>query len=342
MFTTIDKNLLIAALESALLYAQNSAGVTTLEDLTAQIAELRTAFSADPDTVTDDMLEAMIATLQALEIPDPAQLARLLTASNVTNTSTYLAVCSWATLLNKPATFPPSDHQHTWSQVTFKPATFPPATHTHTDLIVDWDSLQEKPATFPADPHAHDYASITSKPLMFPPTAHEHDYSSLLNKPATFPPDAHDHPSPSAIASPFQFGDLIFRRGEIEGVLDYSMDGGQSWDWRFPPVQHMHADYGDIDYPVRDEIMKEVTARQKAGNIYLIPSSLVSVYASYQHFTAVCNGSTILRATPAGDLLVSGGCQFGNGDGSTTVNLPDMTALAPAGFAYVMFIGSCW
>lgn len=320
MFTTIDKNLLIAALESAIYHACVNANVMSLHAIETGVSALRQRFDANPDDVLDAEIYTMLDTIGRAAIPSISHLSSI---ENVSNIAYRVVSFLWENIVDKPDTYPPSEH-----------------THAALETVADWSDITNKPATFPADPHAHDYASITSKPLMFPPTAHEHDYSSLLNKPATFPPDAHDHPSPSAIASPFQFGDLIFRRGEIEGVLDYSMDGGQSWDWRFPPVQHMHADYGDIDYPVRDEIMKEVTARQKAGNIYLIPSSLVSVYASYQHFTAVCNGSTILRATPAGDLLVSGGCQFGNGDGSTTVNLPDMTALAPAGFAYVMFIGS--
>ena len=320
MFTTIDKNLLIAALESAIYHACVNANVMSLHAIETGVSALRQRFDANPDDVLDAEIYTMLDTIGRAAIPSISHLSSI---ENVSNIAYRVVSFLWENIVDKPDTYPPSEH-----------------THAALETVADWSDITIKPATFPADPHAHDYASITSKPLMFPPTAHEHDYSSLLNKPATFPPDAHDHPSPSAIASPFQLGDLIFRRGEIEGVLDYSMDGGQSWDWRFPPVQHMHADYGDIDYPVRDEIMKEVTARQKAGNIYLIPSSLVSVYASYQHFAAVCNGSTILRATPAGDLLVSGGCQFGNGDGSTTVNLPDMTALAPAGYAYVMFVGS--
>ena len=180
MFTQVDKNLLIAALESALLYARNSAGVSSLDDLTAQIAALRTAFDANPDNVTDAQLDAMIATLQALEIPDPATLSRLLTTTTVNSSTSYLAVCSWATVLNKPATFPPAEHAHAWSEISFRPATFPPATHTHEAQAVAWSDVMDKPATFPPAEHTHTDAMA--------------DWNTLQNKPATFPPEAHTHP----------------------------------------------------------------------------------------------------------------------------------------------------
>ena len=203
MFTPIDKNLLIAALESALLYAQNSAGVPSLEDLTAQISALRLAFDADPANVSDEQINAMIATLQALEIPDPAQLSRLLTVNGMTDTNTYLAVCSWATLLNKPATFPPSAHAHPWSQITYKPITFPPSAHPHPELAADWNTLANKPTTFPPSAHPHpelaaDWNTLANKPTTFPPATHTHtdlaaDWNTLANKPATFPAEDHQH-----------------------------------------------------------------------------------------------------------------------------------------------------
>ena len=196
-FTTIDKNLLIAALESALLYAQHSAGVSSLEDLTTQVAALRSAFDSNPASVTDAQLETMIATLQAVEIPDPTQLSRLLTASNVTETHSYLAVCSWATLLNKPATFPPAAHQHPWSEVTYKPATFPPAAHTHPDP--EWNAIQHRPDQFPPTGHQHAWGEVTNQPATYPPATHTHtdliaDWDTLQHKPATFPPATHSHP----------------------------------------------------------------------------------------------------------------------------------------------------
>lgn len=183
MLTTIDKNLLIASLESALLYAQHSAGVDSLEDLTAQVAALRSAFTADPATVTDAQLETMLATLQALDIPDPAKLSRLLTASSVTDTNSYLAVCSWGTLLNKPLTFPPAAHAHPWQEISSKPTTYPPSAHTHEaqPVAVAWADVSDKPTTFPPAEHTHEaqpvavtWADVTDKPTTFPPAEHTH------------------------------------------------------------------------------------------------------------------------------------------------------------------------
>ena len=207
MLTSVDKNLLIASLESALLYAQNTVGVSSLEDLTTQIAALRSAFAADPENVTESMLESMIAKLQALEIPEPDKLSRLLTASTVTDNNTYLAVCSWATILNKPATFPPDEHGHAWSDITYKPISYPPSEHTHPGLTTDWNALTSKPATFPPSAHTHVTADVSDFPATLPPSAHQHvkadisdfpatvaaDWTTLANKPTTFPPSEHQH-----------------------------------------------------------------------------------------------------------------------------------------------------
>lgn len=37
----------------------------------------------------------------------------------------------------------------------------------------------------------------------------------------------------------------------------------------------------------------------------------------------LCDGSTVLRSSDLGQVLVSAGLPFGTGDGSTTVNIPD-------------------
>lgn len=192
-FTAVDKNLLIASLESALIYAQNTVGVSSLEELTTQIAALRSAFDADAENVTESMLESMIAKLQALEIPDPEKLSRLLTTTAVSDTNTYLAVCSWATILNKPATFPPDDHGHAWSEITYKPISYPPSEHTHPGLTTDWNALTSKPDTFPPSAHTHITADVTDLPETFPPTAHTHITADVSDFPATIPPAAHQH-----------------------------------------------------------------------------------------------------------------------------------------------------
>ena len=193
MFTNIDKNLLIASLESALNYARHSVGVTSLEELTQRVAAQRLAFDADPSSVSDDQVNALIATLQALEIPPLDKLSRLLTTSGVTTDNTYLAVCSWATLLNKPTTFPPEAHTHPWSEISYKPISYPPETHTHPGLTTDWNALTSKPTTFPPDAHTHVKADVSDFPATMPPDAHAHVKADVSDFPATMPPDAHMH-----------------------------------------------------------------------------------------------------------------------------------------------------
>lgn len=39
---------------------------------------------------------------------------------------------TWASIIGKPSTFPPSAHTHTYASLTSKPSTFPPDAHTHT------------------------------------------------------------------------------------------------------------------------------------------------------------------------------------------------------------------
>ncbi|WJN62723.1 minor tail protein [Streptomyces phage phiScoe15] len=75
----------------------------------------------------------------------------------------------WASLSNKPSTFPPDSHTHDYTTLTNKPTTFPPSSHTH-----DWSQITGEPATFPPSTHSHSWSSITSKPTTFPPSSHSH------------------------------------------------------------------------------------------------------------------------------------------------------------------------
>jgi hypothetical protein len=77
----------------------------------------------------------------------------------------------WASLSNKPSTFPPDAHSHDWASVTGKPTTFTPSSHTH-----DWSQIVNEPTTFPPSTHSHSWSSITSKPTTFPPSSHTHSY----------------------------------------------------------------------------------------------------------------------------------------------------------------------
>lgn len=51
--TAIEKNLTIAACESALEYACENAGITSLAELETLVATLRSAFETDPASVTE-------------------------------------------------------------------------------------------------------------------------------------------------------------------------------------------------------------------------------------------------------------------------------------------------
>ena len=188
MISNIDKNLLIAALESALKYGQTSAGVSSLQDIWTRVHALRVDFDADPATVTDEEITAMIATLQAVEIPDPASLLRLFGHTGTTSPGSYVAVSTWGTLLNKPVTFPPDEHQHNWSDISYKPYRYDPKVHRH-----PWEQIDNVPETFEPGTHAHTFADVTNKPTTYPPDAHAHAFADVTNKPTTYPPDAHAH-----------------------------------------------------------------------------------------------------------------------------------------------------
>lgn len=75
----------------------------------------------------------------------------------------------------------------TWDSVTEKPATFPPTAHNHaigeiTDLTTTLEGKSD-------DGHSHVWADITDAPTTMTPTAHTHDWTAgITGKPTTFPP----------------------------------------------------------------------------------------------------------------------------------------------------------
>ena len=195
MFTPIDKNLLIAALESAIYHACVNANIVSLHAIESGVSLLRQRFDADPVSVTEADIFGMVETIERATIPAIAQISVLDNSSNIAD---RVVSFLWKNIIDKPATVPPAGHGHAWSEVTYKPATFPPATHQH-----PFEAITEKPNTYPPDAHAHAYASITDKPATFPPAAHTHPeyegggattWDELADKPATFPPAAHTHP----------------------------------------------------------------------------------------------------------------------------------------------------
>ena len=196
MFTPIDKNLLIAALESAIYHACVNANVVSLQAIETGVSALRQRFDAVPENVSDEEIFLMVDTIERATIPALSHISAIDNDSNIVDrVVSYL----WRNIVDKPVTFPPSTHQHAWSDVTYKPATFPPATHTHdayaltthshAGLAADWESLANKPATFPPETHTHDAYALTG---------HEHTgmsvtWDNLSGKPATFPADDHQH-----------------------------------------------------------------------------------------------------------------------------------------------------
>ncbi|MET9861953.1 tail fiber domain-containing protein [Streptomyces smyrnaeus] len=77
-------------------------------------------------------------------------------------------VITWSQVVNKPAVFPPSAHQHEWSDIN-APSSFPPSSHTQ-----PWNTITDLPAGFPPSPHQHHWNDITNKPTAFNPANHSH------------------------------------------------------------------------------------------------------------------------------------------------------------------------
>lgn len=161
MFTPIDKNLLIAALESAIYHACRNANVVSLQAIETGVSALRQRFDATPESVSDDDIFRMVETIERATIP---ALSHISAIDDDTNIADRVVSFLWKNIVGTPKTFPPSTHQHPWSEVTYKPSTFPPATHTHqaadiTDMpatgAADWATLANKPTTFPPATHTH-------------------------------------------------------------------------------------------------------------------------------------------------------------------------------------------
>jgi hypothetical protein len=70
-----------------------------------------------------------------------------------------------------------------WDDITDKPATFPPSAHNHDAAYVNVNDVRLTDARTPT-PHAHDWDSVTGKPATFAPSAHNHDatYQALSAK----------------------------------------------------------------------------------------------------------------------------------------------------------------
>lgn len=64
---------------------------------------------------------------------------------------------------------------------------------------------------------------------------------------------------------------------------------------------------------------------------YPVPPGAIMMWSTNAAPTgwALCNGGTVLRTTPLGQVLVAAGMPYGTGNGSTTVTLPNMAGRFP-------------
>lgn len=77
--TATDKNLAIASMERSIADAVEAAGVASLSALETQIAELRTAFTTDPNTVTGAQIDAAAVALGKLVFPSLSNISAVFT-----------------------------------------------------------------------------------------------------------------------------------------------------------------------------------------------------------------------------------------------------------------------
>ena len=101
---------------------------------------------------------------------------------------------TWASLADKPTTFPPADHSHALSDVSGLQAALDdkaPTAHIH-----EWAEIGGKPATFAPSEHSHAIADVTGLQTALDgkaATSHTHAWPEVTGKPTTFPPAAHRH-----------------------------------------------------------------------------------------------------------------------------------------------------
>ena len=78
MFTSTDKNLLIASLERAIQDAKEAAGVATMAEVETAVTALRTAYDTDPATVTAAQIVAASEKVVNFSIPTLTTLTAVL------------------------------------------------------------------------------------------------------------------------------------------------------------------------------------------------------------------------------------------------------------------------
>ena len=77
--TNTDKNLAIAAMERSVADACEAAGVVSLAAVESQVSALRTAYAADPSTVTGAQIDAAAVALSKLVFPSLSNISPVFT-----------------------------------------------------------------------------------------------------------------------------------------------------------------------------------------------------------------------------------------------------------------------
>lgn len=247
-----------------------------------------------------------------------------------------IGVTNWGDIYDKPTTFPPTAHAHAKADILDFPATMTPTAHAH-----QWGDISAKPTTFPPASHAHSEYALTE---------HTHeatgggaaDWNTLANRPQTL----------------LDISNALVRKRDPETATSWPdhplemgfplPEGGTDW------LSGAHFPYGarignTIKIAPDDSsgyIYLEVNGDSKFfafdGHVHAPEHLYTGVMLSFENNTWLtergwkpCDGTTTSRNTWLGWILSERGCPFGNGDGTTTVNVP--TLIAPAGMTYYMY-----
>lgn len=109
--------------------------------------------------------------------------------------------------------------------------------------------------------------------------------------------------------------------------LSYYEDADGRHEDTFDALQYCEGTYLTTPAPALtlQGLAERITALEAGGGggAFVIGMESLWSFASPPAGWLIENGQTVLRSSAYGALLVTAGCPFGTGDGSTTVNIPD-------------------